>query len=96
MLVGEHECLHKSESFVHRASNRQVVDGDLAQVLVAVDDEEATEGDAVLLLEHSVRAGNGATLVGKKGDFHLSQSSLLTGSVHPEINYDNQGFTVIL
>lgn len=39
-------------------ANRQVVDGDLPKVLLVVNDEQASEWDAGLLVQHSVVAGD--------------------------------------
>jgi len=41
----------------------QVVDGDLAQVLLVVDDEKSAERNSRLLVEHTVVAGDPSALV---------------------------------
>ena len=51
MLVGELEGLDEPERLVDVAADGEVVDGDLAELALAVDDEEAAEGDALILLE---------------------------------------------
>ena len=51
MLVRELECLHQPEGLVDVPPDWEVVDGDLAELASAVDDEEAAEGDALVLLK---------------------------------------------
>ncbi len=40
-LVDELECLDESQSLVDRATDRQVVDGDLAQDALRINNEQA-------------------------------------------------------
>ncbi len=51
VLVRELERLHQPEGLVDVPPDGQVVDGDLAKLASAVDDEEAAEGDALVLLK---------------------------------------------
>ncbi len=53
MLVGELEGLHQPERLVHVSAHRQVVHRHLAQGALAVDDEQAAEGDPVVFLQES-------------------------------------------
>ncbi len=50
VLVRELERLHQPEGLVDVPPDGEVVDGDLAELASAVDDEEAAEGDALVLL----------------------------------------------
>lgn len=50
----ELECLDQSDSLIHGASNRQVIDGDLAENALGVNDEQATESDTLFLDENIV------------------------------------------
>ncbi len=50
VLVRELECLHQPEGLVDVPPDGEVVDSDLAELASAVDDEEAAEGDALVLL----------------------------------------------
>ncbi len=50
MLVGELECLDQPQGLVYVPPDGQVVDGHLAELLVAVDDEQAAEGEAGIFL----------------------------------------------
>lgn len=59
-------------------SDRQVVDGDLAKVLLVVNDEQSSEGDARLLVEHAVVAGDAVGLVADDRDVHGAQASCNT------------------
>lgn len=83
VFVGELEGLDQPQSLVDVSAHGQIVDGHLAEGAGAVDDEEAAEGDALVLLENSVRSGDFQVLVGEQGDVHLAQSSLLPGGVGP-------------
>lgn len=56
-------------------SHRQVVDGDLAQVLLVVDDEQAAEGHAGLLVQHAVVARDALRLVAQQRDVHGAQAA---------------------
>ena len=73
VLVCEGERLQQADGLVDRPSNGQVIDGDLPDLAVTVDDEEATEGDSVVLLEHAVGPGDGQVLVSDQGDVDRSQ-----------------------
>jgi len=61
----------------------QVVDGDLAQVLLVVDDEKSAERNSRLLVEHTVVAGDLAALVRQQRDAHLTETALFTRCVYP-------------
>lgn len=83
VFVGELECLHQAEGLVDAASHGQIVDGHLAEILLSIDDEQATEWDTALLLEHSVVTGDLHRLVGQQWDAQLAQTSLLARGVDP-------------
>ncbi len=83
MLVGELKSLEQSERLVHRASNRQVIDSDLPERSVGVDQEEASEGDALVRLEDAVAARDVVRLVGQQGDVHFAEAALLAWRVDP-------------
>lgn len=83
MLVGVLEGLDEAQGLVHAAAHGQVVDRHLAQILLVVDDEEAAEGDAGRLVQHAVRLAHLHGLVGKQGDVHLAQTTLLARLVDP-------------
>lgn len=44
--IGVLEGLNQTKSLIDRSTNRQIVDGDLTEVLLIVNDEETTEGNA--------------------------------------------------
>lgn len=84
VLVGELERLDQAQGLVDVAADGQVVDGDLAQGALGVDDEEAAQGDALLLNEAAVVAGNLEVLVGNQGQLEvLAQTTLLAGALAP-------------
>lgn len=83
MLIGELECLYEAQSLVDRTSHRKIIDCYLAQNAVLVDDEQSTEGDAALLVEHPVAPGDAHGLVGQQGDAHLAEAPLLARGVDP-------------
>lgn len=84
MLVGELEGLDQTQGLVDVAAHGQVVDGDLAQGALGVDDEEAAQGDALLLNQAAVVAGNLEVLVGNEGELEvLAETTLLAGAFAP-------------
>lgn len=77
-------------------SHGQVVDGDLAQVLALVHDEEAAEWDASLLVQHTVVARDAVRLVADDRDVHGAQATCRTGSslvntIHKPCCFGQQG-----
>lgn len=84
VLVGELEGLDETQGLVDVAADGQVVDGDLAQGPLGVDDEEAAQGDALLLDQDAVVAGNLEVLVGDQGQLQvLTKTALLAGPLAP-------------
>lgn len=61
----------------------QVVDGDLAQILLVIDDEKSAEGNSRLLVEYAVVAGDLAALVRQQRNVHLTETALLARGVYP-------------
>ena len=83
VLVSKLESLHQPQSLVHIATHGKIVDGDLSQLPGGVDDEEAAEGDALVLLEHPVGAADGHVLVGQERDLHGAEAALLAAPLAP-------------
>lgn len=83
MDIGELEGLYQSKCLVDRSANGQIVDGDLAQILLAVDNEEATEWNARLLVEHAVVASDLHRLVGQQRDGQVAEAALFAWLVDP-------------
>lgn len=84
MLVGELEGLDQAERLLDVAADGQVVDGDLAEGALGVDDEEAAQGDALLLDQDAVVAGDLGVLVGHQGQLQVvAQATLLAGAFAP-------------
>jgi len=82
-FIGEFECLNETQRFVHRSANGQVVDGNLAQILVVINDEKSAESDTLVLFQYAVSLGDVASLVGQQRDLHAPQSSLFPRRVDP-------------
>lgn len=62
VLICVLESLDQPQSFIHRASHRQIIDGDLAKDTLAVDDKEAPEDSTVYSEELGApRARGGST-----------------------------------
>lgn len=55
----------------------------MSQPLLVVDDEQAAEGEALVLLVHAVRLRDGGRLVGEQGDVERAEAALFARSVHP-------------
>ena len=47
MFIGELEALDKSQSLVHIAANREIIDGDLPQNSLAVNDKKTPECNSI-------------------------------------------------
>jgi len=54
MLLDKLNGLQQALGLIHIASNGHVVDGDLFNVAIRVDDEEAPEGYACVLRQHPI------------------------------------------
>lgn len=50
ILIRELECLDETKSLVNRAPHREIIDGDLAQILFRVDDEKTSKGNSGIFL----------------------------------------------
>ena len=80
------ERLHQAQRLVHGAAHGQVVHGDLAQVALGVDDEQAAVRDALvaaILHLDAVCAGDVVGLVGQQGQVHGAKAALLAGALGP-------------
>ena len=83
MLVDKLESLDKPKGLVDIAAHGKIVDGDLPQRALGVDDEEAAEGDAVVLLEDPVGPADGHVLVGQEWDLHLAEAAMFAVLLTP-------------
>lgn len=83
VLIGVLEGLNQTDGLLDTAPHWQIIDGDLAEVLLVIDDEEATEWDASLLVQNTIIAGHLHRFVGQEGDVHAAQAALLPGCVDP-------------
>jgi hypothetical protein len=83
MFISELEGFDKTENFVNRTTNGEIVDGDLTNGTLRVNDEETTKSNTSFFNKNTVILGNGLGLIGKKRDLHFTETTLLTGSVNP-------------
>lgn len=83
LTIGELECLYQTQSLVDWASDRQIVDGDLTQVLFAVNDEKSAEWDTRLFLQDAVAASDSHRLVSQQRISDVAQASFFAWSVDP-------------
>jgi hypothetical protein len=83
VLVGELEGIDETEGLVDAAADGQVVDGDLPQDAVRVDEEQAAQGNALLLDQDAVVLADGVVLVRQQRDVDLAQAALLLRCVGP-------------
>jgi hypothetical protein len=83
VLVGELEGIDETEGLVDAAADGQVVDGDLPQDAVRVDEEQAAQGNALLLDQDAVVLADGVVLVRQQRDVDLAQAALLLRRVGP-------------
>jgi len=64
-------------------SHRQVIDGNLTQILLIVDDEESAERNSRLLVEHAVITGDLEVFVREQRNVHFAETALFAGRVDP-------------
>ena len=85
MFVGELEGPNKTKNFVNVAAYRQIVHGDVAKFLVAVDDEQTPKCGSVVptcalvIDEHSIVGGDLLLKVSEKRKRARSNSSFSAG-----------------
>lgn len=75
--------MNETKSLIDGAANRQVVDSYLAKVAASIDDEQSAEGNALVLLQHTVVTSNLVVSIGQDGDFHLPEAAMLPWLVDP-------------
>lgn len=84
VLLDELEGLDEADGLLDRATDGEVVDGDLTKGSLGVDEEETTEGNALVLEENTVVLGNLVVLVREEGKLEIrAEASLLAGEVSP-------------
>lgn len=81
--IGGGPCLPPFSRLPFLPSHGQVVDGDLTHILLRIDDEESTERDSRLFVEHAVVAGNLKVFVREQRNIHLAETALFAGRVYP-------------
>jgi len=83
VLVGELEGLDETQRFVDVASHRKVVDCDLTQLLLRINDEQAAEAQALVILKHTIGLADSHRLISQKRHAHLAQTSHLSWPLTP-------------
>ena len=78
MLLDVLEGLDEADELINVAADGEVVHGDLADVLLGVNDEGAAESNAVVE-EDTVVGGDLLLEVRDEGDGHLAEAALLAG-----------------
>ena len=64
VLVSKLECLDQPQCLINTPTDGEVIDGDLSQRTLGVNDEQAAEGDAFILLEDPVGPADRHVFVG--------------------------------
>jgi hypothetical protein len=84
VLIGELEGLDETEGLLDVAADGKVVDGDLSEDTLGVDNEETAQGDALVLDQDAVAAGDLCALIGDEGELQVgTQTALLAGLLNP-------------
>ncbi len=83
VFVGELESLDEAQGLLDAAANGQVIDGYLAQILRGINDEQTTEGDVFIFLEHAVGLRYLPRVVRQNRNVHRAQTALFPRSVDP-------------
>lgn len=82
MLVEELDGLQKSKGLIDRATNGQVVHSGRANDTSGIHDEQATEGDGIVM-EDTEALGDGLVQIGNQWETAGRQSTLLAGELGP-------------
>ena len=77
------ECLNQSQCFIDTTSNRQVVDGDLTQILFIIDNKQSTKWYASTLQINTIILGNFGILISQKWNLQRTETTFLSWSVNP-------------
>lgn len=77
VLGNELEGLDESHDLLDRAADREIVDGDLPDLLLRVDDEETSQRDASLLDVDAVLLGEAVCVVCDQGQVEHANAALL-------------------
>ena len=83
MFVSELESLEKSQSLIHISSNGEIIDSNLPQFALRINDEQTSEGETLVLLEHPICPADGHALISQKRDLHVAQTSFLATLLAP-------------
>ena len=84
MLLHELKGFDQTKNFVDGTADRQVVDGDLSQVLLAIDDEETAQGDATVVIDqNTVALSDVFGKVAEQGILKATQAALLPWCIDP-------------
>lgn len=83
MNVGVLECLHQTQCFVNTTANGQIVYGNLAQSLFAVDDVQATEWDSRFFIEDFIVACDFHRFIGQQWNIQCTQTALFAFRIDP-------------
>ena len=77
------EGLQDTQGFIHAATDGEVVDRAVHDHSIRIDDEQASEGNARLLVENAVGPGDLLLEVGNEGVGDISQAASLAIGLHP-------------
>ena len=77
------EGLQHAQGFIHVAAHGQVVDGGVHDHTIGIDDEQATQSDASVLVEHVVSRSDLFLEVGNEGVSDVAQAALVAGGLDP-------------
>ena len=77
------ESLKVSLGFINISSNREIIDGNLSQLVLWINDEKTTECRALVFLENTIAPADGHVLVSHERDQHIYKISLLAAPLTP-------------
>jgi len=77
------EGLDQTQGLIHRAANRQVIDGDLPQDALVINHKQTPVCNAFILLEHTIISGDGLSEICHQGNVHGTQATLFPWCVDP-------------
>lgn len=75
------EGLDKTDGLVNRASDGEIIDGDLAQGTLGIDDEQTAQGNALVFKEDAVVTGDGHVAVSNQGKLKVRAKTALLAAL---------------
>lgn len=77
------ECLYQTQGFVDTSTYRQIIYGNLSQLLITVNNKQTTKCYASFFIQHIVTTTNVHRFIGQQWDVHGAQATILARRIYP-------------